>query len=119
VFSDGKPRFIQIKGINLDAEIGQHMVYTTNTDAPGIIGILGTTLGKHGVNIANFQLGRETGRAATRSRCSMSTNWSARTCWTSSPPTTPSSRPSRWCSTWTGLRFIKEKIGQFPLGKWM
>ncbi|MCB1355393.1 MAG: phosphoglycerate dehydrogenase, partial [Maritimibacter sp.] len=30
VFSDGKPRFIQIKGITIDAEIGQHMVYTTN-----------------------------------------------------------------------------------------
>ena len=58
VFSDGKPRFIQIKGINLDAEIGHHMVYTTNNDAPGIIGILGTTFGKNGVNIANFQLGR-------------------------------------------------------------
>ncbi|MFZ2103459.1 MAG: phosphoglycerate dehydrogenase [Oricola sp.] len=58
VFSDGKPRFIQIKGINLDAEVGKNMVYTTNNDAPGIIGILGTTFGKHGVNIANFQLGR-------------------------------------------------------------
>ncbi|MDO7737672.1 MAG: phosphoglycerate dehydrogenase, partial [Planktomarina temperata] len=29
VFSDGKPRFIQIKGINVDAEIGRHMLYTT------------------------------------------------------------------------------------------
>ncbi|MDY8110736.1 phosphoglycerate dehydrogenase [Fulvimarina sp. 2208YS6-2-32] len=58
VFSDGKPRFIQIKGINLDAEIGEHMVYTTNNDAPGIIGLLGTVFGKAGVNIANFQLGR-------------------------------------------------------------
>jgi len=58
VFSDGKPRFIQIKGINLDAEVGQHMVYTTNNDAPGIIGLLGTTFGAAGVNIANFQLGR-------------------------------------------------------------
>ncbi len=57
-FSDGKPRFIQIKGINLDAEVGRYMVYTTNNDAPGIIGILGTTLGNAGVNIANFQLGR-------------------------------------------------------------
>ncbi|MDJ0822762.1 MAG: phosphoglycerate dehydrogenase, partial [Paracoccaceae bacterium] len=36
VFSDGKPRFIQIKGINIDAEIGRHMVYTTNEDVPGI-----------------------------------------------------------------------------------
>ncbi|KEJ97123.1 phosphoglycerate dehydrogenase [Pseudosulfitobacter pseudonitzschiae] len=58
VFSDGKPRFIQIKGINVDAEIGQHMLYTTNNDVPGIIGLLGNTMGKGGVNIANFTLGR-------------------------------------------------------------
>ncbi len=57
-FSDGKPRFIQIKGINLDAEVGRHMLYTTNADAPGIIGLLGTICGKNEVNIANFQLGR-------------------------------------------------------------
>jgi D-3-phosphoglycerate dehydrogenase len=57
-FADGKPRFIQIKGINLDAEVGRNMVYTTNADAPGIIGLLGTVFGNAGVNIANFQLGR-------------------------------------------------------------
>ena len=57
-FSDGKPRFIQIKGINLDAEVGEHMLYTTNPDAPGIIGLLGSICGKNNVNIANFQLGR-------------------------------------------------------------
>ena len=58
VFSDGKPRFIQIKGINIDAEIGEHMLYTTNEDVPGIIGTLGQTMGENGVNIANFTLGR-------------------------------------------------------------
>ena len=58
VFSDGKPRFIQIKGINVDAEIGRHMLYTTNEDVPGIIGALGRTMGENGVNIANFTLGR-------------------------------------------------------------
>ncbi|MBY6082988.1 phosphoglycerate dehydrogenase [Ruegeria arenilitoris] len=58
VFSDGKPRFIQIKGINIDAEVGAHMLYTTNEDVPGIIGTLGKTMGEHGVNIANFTLGR-------------------------------------------------------------
>ncbi|WP_208348780.1 phosphoglycerate dehydrogenase [Pseudaestuariivita rosea] len=58
VFSDGKPRFIQIKGINIDAEVGAHMLYTTNEDTPGIIGLLGQTLGENGVNIANFTLGR-------------------------------------------------------------
>ena len=58
VFSDGKPRFIQIKGINIDAELGANMVYTTNKDAPGIIGTLGKILGENSVNIANFTLGR-------------------------------------------------------------
>ncbi|TNF61242.1 MAG: phosphoglycerate dehydrogenase [Rhodobacteraceae bacterium] len=57
-FSDGKPRFIQIKGINIDAEVGAHMLYTTNEDVPGIIGTLGQTMGENGVNIANFTLGR-------------------------------------------------------------
>ncbi|MEM0898536.1 MAG: phosphoglycerate dehydrogenase [Pseudomonadota bacterium] len=59
VFSDGKPRFIQIKDINLDAEVGHHMVYVTNRDMPGMIGHMGSTFGKHGVNIANFHLGRK------------------------------------------------------------
>ena len=59
VFSDAKPRFIQIKGINLDAEVGRYMLYTTNRDVPGIIGMLGQMLGDAGVNIANFNLGRD------------------------------------------------------------
>jgi len=58
VFSDGKPRFIQIKGINVDAEVGEHMLYTTNLDVPGIIGKLGTLLGENNANVANFTLGR-------------------------------------------------------------
>ncbi len=58
VFSDGKPRFIQIKGINMEAEAGEHMLYTTNRDVPGIIGKLGSLFGAAGLNIANFYLGR-------------------------------------------------------------
>ncbi len=58
MFSDGKPRFIQIKGINLEAEPMPFMLYTVNTDTPGYIGALGTRLGALGVNIATFALGR-------------------------------------------------------------
>ncbi len=59
VFSDGKPRIIQIQTINMDAEFGAHMLYTENADKPGHIGALGTLLGDEGVNIATFNLGRE------------------------------------------------------------
>ncbi len=58
IYSDGKPRFIQIKGIGLEAEPQPYMLYTTNADLPGYIGALGTTLGALGVNIATFALGR-------------------------------------------------------------
>jgi D-3-phosphoglycerate dehydrogenase len=58
VFSNGRPRLIQIKGINMEAELGAHMLYVTNLDKPGFIGRLGTVLGDHGVNIATFNLGR-------------------------------------------------------------
>jgi D-3-phosphoglycerate dehydrogenase len=58
VFSDGRPRLIQIKGINVNGEFAPHMLYVTNEDKPGFIGRLGTLLGSAGVNIAAFTLGR-------------------------------------------------------------
>lgn len=58
IFSDGKPRIVQIKGIGLEAEPQPFMLYTTNSDTPGYIGALGMTLGKLDVNIATFALGR-------------------------------------------------------------
>ena len=58
VFSDGRPRLIQIKDIGLDAEFAPHMLYVVNEDKPGFIGKLGTLLGDAKVNIANFTLGR-------------------------------------------------------------
>ncbi len=58
VFANGKPRIIQVKGINMEAELTPSMLYVTNEDRPGHIGRLGTLLGKLGINIANFNLGR-------------------------------------------------------------
>ena len=58
VFSDGRPRLIQVKDINLDAEFAPHMLYVVNEDKPGFIGKFGTLLGDAKVNIANFTLGR-------------------------------------------------------------
>ena len=58
VFANGKPRIIQVKGINMEAELTPSMLYVTNEDKPGHIGRLGTLLGTLGINIANFNLGR-------------------------------------------------------------
>jgi len=58
LFSDQNPRVVEIDGIKIEAELGQHMIYVSNDDKPGIIGNLGTTLGDVGVNIATFHLGR-------------------------------------------------------------
>jgi D-3-phosphoglycerate dehydrogenase len=59
VFSDGKPRVIQVKSINMEAELGPNMLYTTNADKPGYIGALGTLFGENSVNVATFNLGRD------------------------------------------------------------
>ena len=58
VLHDGTPRVINIDGIALEAQLDGTMLYLRNADKPGVIGHVGTTLGKHGVNIATFALGR-------------------------------------------------------------
>jgi D-3-phosphoglycerate dehydrogenase / 2-oxoglutarate reductase len=59
VFSDKTPRIIQINGIDMEAKFAKNMIYITNQDKPGFIGLLGTSLGLAEINIANFQLGRD------------------------------------------------------------
>ena len=59
VYSDGQPRFIQINGIDMDTKPQKNMLYTSNIDTPGFIGLLGTTLGEMNINIATFSLGRQ------------------------------------------------------------
>lgn len=59
VFSDGKPRIIQVKGIEMEAELGRNMIYTTNADKPGFIGAIGSLFGRNNVNVATFNLGRD------------------------------------------------------------
>jgi D-3-phosphoglycerate dehydrogenase / 2-oxoglutarate reductase len=59
VFHDGKPRILAVKGIKIDAEFTQSMIYITNDDKPGFIGRFASVLGDAGVNIATFALGRD------------------------------------------------------------
>ncbi|MFL6465785.1 MAG: phosphoglycerate dehydrogenase [Bryobacteraceae bacterium] len=54
-----KPRLLQVEGIACEATLDGNLMYSKNEDVPGVIGYLGTVLGKNDVNIANFALGRE------------------------------------------------------------
>jgi D-3-phosphoglycerate dehydrogenase len=58
LFAGNKPRLVEIKGIKVEADFSQHMLYVTNQDKPGFIGRFGETLARHGINIATFHLGR-------------------------------------------------------------
>jgi D-3-phosphoglycerate dehydrogenase len=58
LFGGHRPRLVEIKGIEIEAELAPHMLYITNEDKPGLIGALGMALGSAGVNIATFHLGR-------------------------------------------------------------
>ena len=46
-------------GIDIEAPLEGNLLVCRNLDVPGVIGKIGSILGEHGVNIANFALGRE------------------------------------------------------------
>lgn len=52
-------RIVKILDMRIEAEITPNMLFISNTDKPGFIGALGTTLGNEGINIATFNLGRD------------------------------------------------------------
>jgi len=58
VFEPSTPRLVSVRGVDVEAPLGGTMLILANDDRPGVIGDVGTILGRHGVNIANFALGR-------------------------------------------------------------
>jgi D-3-phosphoglycerate dehydrogenase len=63
VFDRTAPRLVLLDGIPIEAPLEGTMLVLCNNDQPGVIGEVGTILGRHGVNIANFALGRDGHRA--------------------------------------------------------
>jgi D-3-phosphoglycerate dehydrogenase / 2-oxoglutarate reductase len=58
VFEPNSPRLVSVRGVEVEAPLGGTMLIIVNQDQPGVIGEVGTILGRHGVNIASFALGR-------------------------------------------------------------
>jgi len=63
IYEKKYPRLVKIGKIYLDAIPEGWMIIIQNIDRPGVIGNVGTTLGRHNINIGRFQLGRRGDRA--------------------------------------------------------
>lgn len=63
VFEPESPRLALIDGVEIDAPLEGALIVLANDDQPGVIGEVGTILGRHHINIANFALGRGRGGA--------------------------------------------------------
>ena len=51
-------KLIEINGQSIDVEPTKHMLILSYSDKPGVVGAVGNTLGKAGINIAGMQVGR-------------------------------------------------------------
>jgi len=66
VLHKNDPRLLHVDGIEVEAPLERNLIYLRNRDVPGVIGKVGTILGNHKINIADFSLGRRVGNAKPR-----------------------------------------------------
>jgi D-3-phosphoglycerate dehydrogenase len=58
IFEEEVQRIVKINDYLMDIEPAGKMILLTNSDVPGVIGKVGTTLADEGINISDFRLGR-------------------------------------------------------------
>ena len=58
VFEPASLRIVSVAGVPVEAALSGTVLILENDDRPGVIGIVGSILGGHGINIASFALGR-------------------------------------------------------------
>ena len=59
------PRLLDLDGFHVEAPLEGHLTVLRNRDVPGVIGQVGTVLGRNEINIANFALGRSDASASS------------------------------------------------------
>lgn len=59
IFGKDDPRIVSIDGFRIDAVPKGNMLIISNIDRPGVIGKIGTILGREGINIGWLQMGRK------------------------------------------------------------
>ena len=61
LFGRNHMRLVDVDGVEVDTIPQGNILLVKNEDTPGIVGKVGTLLGKHGINIARMGLGRKPG----------------------------------------------------------
>jgi len=59
LFANKEPRIVKIDKYYVEAIPDGYMLIVSNKDVPGVVGKIGTLIGKHGVNIAGMSFGRD------------------------------------------------------------
>ena len=59
IFGKNKTRIVKINNFRLEMVPDGHLALIYNVDKPGSIGQIGTTLGRHDINIGRMQVGQE------------------------------------------------------------
>ncbi len=72
VIGKDEPRLLELDGYHLDFAPEGAMITFANEDKPGVVGKVGTILGKNGINIAELHIGRIA--SAKRALCVCSTD---------------------------------------------
>lgn len=58
IFEQAGPRLVLLDGVTVEAPLEGTLIVIRNDDEPGVIGEVGTILGRHDINIATLALGR-------------------------------------------------------------
>ena len=58
VFHEKNQRVVSVNNFRVEFKPEGHILYILNKDVPGVVGRVGTTLGDHEVNIAEYNLAR-------------------------------------------------------------
>jgi len=59
IYGKDDPRIVKINNFELELIPEGHLALIYNWDKPGAIGSIGTTMGKHGINISRMQVGQD------------------------------------------------------------
>ena len=64
LFGGNHQRLVELDGVEIDAIPQGHLLLVRNDDTPGVVGAIGTHLGKRAINIARMTVGRQPGTGA-------------------------------------------------------